>query len=115
MSVWEFREPASAWTHAIGFLLAIPATVILWRESGGDGVARRISALIYGLSLMLCYGASTLYHGIQVPADRLGPFVRLDSVGIFALIAGSYTPLAWTLMRGPWRIWTLSTVWATAG
>ena len=45
---------------------------------------------------------------------RLAVFVRLDSVGIFALIAGSYTPLAWNLMRGRWRVGTLATVWGTA-
>jgi hemolysin III len=40
--------------------------------------------------------------------------MRIDSVGIFALIAGSYTPLAWNLMRGRWRAWTLIAVWGTA-
>jgi hemolysin III len=64
---------------------------------------------------MLCYAGSTLYHGVDRPTDRLGPFVSLDSVGIFALIAGSYTPVAWGLMRGEWRLWTLALVWATAG
>ncbi len=58
--------------------------------------------------------ASTLYHGVQLPDDRLAMFVRLDSVGIFALIAGSYTPLAWNLMRGRWRAFILSAVWGTA-
>lgn len=65
--------------------------------------------------MLMCYGASTLYHGILVPSDRLGPFIRLDSEGIYALIAGSYTPLAWNLMRGRWRVGTLAVVWGTAG
>ena len=115
MSAWDFREPVSAWTHAAGFLLAFPALVILWRESRGGEVGRRASALIYGLSLMICYGASTLYHGVRVPTDELDRFLRLDRAGVFALIAGSYTPVAWTLMRGSLRAWTLAIVWSTAG
>ena len=113
MHTWFFREPASTWTHLAGLLLALPGTVILWRRGGGD-LGKRISLLVYGLCLISCYAASTLYHGVRLPPDRLAVFVRLDSIGIFALIAGSYTPLAWNLMRGRWRIWTLATVWGTA-
>jgi hemolysin III len=108
-----FREPASSWTHFAGLMVAIPGVVLLVRRSGGD-LGKRISLLIYGACLIACYAASTLYHGIQVKTSQLAPFVRLDSVGIFALIAGSYTPLAWNLMRGRWRLWTLLSVWATA-
>jgi hemolysin III len=114
MYALPFREPASAWSHFAGLVLAAPGLVVLWRASVGD-LGKRISLVIYALTLALCYGASTLYHGIRLPADRLAPYIRLDSVGIFALIAGSYTPLAWNLMRGRWRAWTLATVWGTAG
>lgn len=114
MDQWFFREPASVWTHLAGLLLTLPGTLILLRRGGGD-LGKWISLLIYGASLIFCYAASTLYHGVQVSNDQLAPFIRLDSMGIFALIAGSYTPLAWNLMRGQWRLWTLSTVWATAG
>ena len=115
MNPLDFREPASAWTHLAGLILALPGTWILWRRSRGDDPGKRLSLLIYGFCLALCYGASTLYHGVRVPTDRLGPFIRLDSVGIFALIAGTYTPVAWTLMTGRWRSWTLAGVWGTAG
>jgi hemolysin III len=114
MNAFDLREPVSAWTHFAGLLLAIPGTLLLLRRSGGD-LGKRLSLLVYGLGLILCYAASTLYHGVQLPADRVAVFARLDSVGIFALIAGSYTPLAWNLMRGRWRWWTLSAVWGTAG
>ncbi len=113
MHTWFFREPASTWTHLAGLLIALPGTVLLWRRGGGDP-GRRVSLLVYGLSLVSCYAASTLYHGVRLPPDRLDVFVRLDSIGIFALIAGSYTPLAWNLMRGRWRVWTLATVWGAA-
>src|SRR4051812_37992806 len=109
MHVWNLREPFSAWSHCAALMLSVPGTWLLWRRSVGD-LGKRISLLVYGLGLISCYAASTLYHAVQLPPDRLEGFIRLDSAGIFALIAGSYTPLAWNLMRGRWRIWTLSAV-----
>jgi hemolysin III len=113
MDLVGLREPVSAWSHGVGLLLALPGTLLLWRCSGGDP-GKRLSLLVYGLSLAFCYAASTLYHGVRLPADRVGAFARLDGVGIFALIAGSYTPPAWCLLRGRWRWWTLTTVWGVA-
>jgi hemolysin III len=104
----------SAWTHVAGFVLALPGTLILWRRGGGD-VGKQLSLLVYGFCLAACYGASTLYHGVRVPAASLALFVRLDSVGIFLLIAGTYTPMAWNLLRGRWRAWTLALVWGGTG
>jgi hemolysin III len=112
MDVLPLREPVSAWTHCAALVLALPGTLVLWRRSGDLG--KRLSLLVYGLGLISCYAASTLYHGVRLPADRLAAFARLDGAGTFALIAGSYTPLAWVLMRGRWRMGTLAAVWGTA-
>jgi hemolysin III len=105
MSFLDFREPVSAWTHCAGVLLALPATILLWRRTGGQ-TGKRLALLIYGLTLAFCYLASTLFHGVR------GSDASIN--GIFALIAGSYTPLAWCLLRGQWRRWTLVAVWTVA-
>jgi hemolysin III len=114
MSFLDFREPVSAWSHCAGLLLAVPGTLMLWRRSAGGGT-KRLTLLVYGLTLAFCYLASTLYHGVRVSAAGVAMYDRLDRVGIFALIAGSYTPLAWCLLRGHWRRWTLLLVWGVAG
>jgi hemolysin III len=114
MNFLDLREPVSAWSHFAGALLALPGTFLLWRRSAGEP-AKRLALLVYGLTLAFCYAASTLYHGVRLPAARVAAFARLDSIGIFALIAGSYTPLAWCLLRGRWRRWTLVLVWSVAG
>jgi hemolysin III len=113
MDCFSFREPASAWTHCIGMLLAIAGTALLWRRASGD-LAKQLSLLVYGLSLIACYAASTLHHGLRVADARVAELNRLDRAGIFLLIAGTYTPLAWNLMRGRWRRWTLSVAWLVA-
>lgn len=114
MNFFDLREPVSAWTHCAGLLLALPGTLFLWRRSRGRHPARRLSLLIFGLSLAFCYAASTLYHGLDLPPERLAALDRLDRIGIFLLIAGSYTPLAGNLLRGWWRRATLATVWIVA-
>jgi hemolysin III len=113
MDFLDLREPVSAWSHCAGLFLALPGTYLLWRRSAGDR-AKRLSVLVYGLTLAFCYSASTLYHGVRLPATQIAAFARLDGVGIFALIAGSYTPIAVCLLRGRWRRWTLALVWGVA-
>jgi len=114
MHALDFREPASTWTHLVGLILSVIGTMVLWQRSRGEP-GKRISLMVYGICLIACYAASALYHGVRLPDDRLALFIRLDSAGIFALIAGSYTPLAWNLMRGRWRSRTLAAIWGTAG
>jgi hemolysin III len=114
MTYLDFREPVSAWTHGGGLLLSIPATALLWRRSAGDP-ARRFSLLVFGLSLALCYCGSTLFHAMRLGSDGLYWLDALDHIGIFILIAGSYTPVAWNLLHGRLRWGTLVSAWLAAG
>jgi hemolysin III len=113
MNFLDFREPVSAWSHCAGVVLALAGTILLWRRSSGEPI-KRLMLVVYGLTLAFCYSASTLYHGMRLPAAGIAALDRLDRVGVYALIAGSYTPLAWCLLRGHWRRWTLATVWTVA-
>src|SRR5271157_4352776 len=94
MGILDLREPVSAWSHCAGLMLAFPGTLLLWRRSAGDR-GKQLALLVYGLSLAFCYSASTLYHGVRLPAARIAAFARLDGVGIFALIAAGrhFSPL----------------------
>ena len=113
MDFFNFREPVSAWTHCAGLFLALPGTFLLWRRARGDA-GKRLSLLVYGLSLASCYAASTLFHGIRTTGVGISALDRLDRAGIFMLIAGTYTPLAWNLMRPRWKWGTLSIAWLLA-
>jgi hemolysin III len=113
MDYLAFREPFSAWTHFIWMLLAIPGTWLLWQRGRGDR-PKQISLLIFGLGLVLCYGGSTLFHGIRVASRFIETFEAADHVGIFLLIAGSYTAVTFALLRGFWRWGSLILVWSFA-
>jgi hemolysin III len=108
-----FREPVSAWTHCSWLLLSIPATILLWRRGDGDP-ARRLSLVVFGVSLAICYLGSTLFHAVRLAPSWIEWFDELDHIGIFILIAGSYTPVAWNLLRGPMKWGTLVTAWIAA-
>lgn len=111
MDFFDLREPVNAWTHGAGMVLAVPGTLYLWRRSRGVRLGKRLSLLVFGFSLMFCYAASMLFHGVRPAGGGLARYDRLDRIGILVLIAGTYTPLAWTLLRGSWRATTLGVVW----
>ncbi len=108
------EEIANSITHGIGAGLSIAALVILVVLASKRGDAWRIvSFSIYGATLILLYLSSTLYHSFVNPKIK-NIFRILDHSAIYLLIAGTYTPVTLTLMRGAWG-WTLfGLAWAIA-
>jgi hemolysin III len=105
----ELRQPVSSLTHASWFLLAIPVTLLLVRQARGDRV-KQIGLLIYGICLTFCYAGSALWHAF--PETPL--LATLDYAGIFALIAGTTTPILLVVLRGGWRWTSLLAIWIVA-
>lgn len=107
-------ELLSTISHLVGAALSLPAAVVLVVGSSLAGDAWRIvGAAVYGSSLLFLYLASTLYHGLRGRAKAV--FKRLDHIGIFLLIAGTYTPIILlTLRHSPWGWPLLGTVWGLA-
>ena len=97
-------------------MIALIGIIVLWQRHQGNR-AKQISLLIYGLSLVFCSACSTLYHGVRLPRDSIRVFALMDHIGIFMLIAGTYTPIAWAFLQGHWRRGVLGLVWfwAAAG
>ena len=109
----DLREPLSAVSHGLGAILAFPGIWILWRRAAGDR-ARQCSLLIFGLALVACYSASAAFHAVLGSSETIITYAVADRVGIYVLIAGTYTPLAWNLLGGAWRSVTLSLAWLAA-
>lgn len=108
-----FREPLSALLHLVGGLLALPGLALLLALSRHDP-ARLVSLLVYGVSLVSLYGASTLLHGLKVSSRFRDWLNRLDHMAIFLLIAGTYTPIVFNLFPYGWRWPVLAAVWGAA-
>jgi len=106
-------ERFNAITHLIGFLLSIAALVILvvFASLQGD-VWKIVSFSIYGATLTVLYGISSMYHSIAGRRKKL--MQRLDHLSIYLLIAGSYTPFTLVSMRGGWGWSIFGIVWGLA-
>lgn len=109
-SVLRSGECANVITHGIGLVLAVVALVYVVLNVKPEF---RIACLIYTITLVLLYLASTLYHSALSIA--LKSFLqKLDHIAIYLLIAGTYTPFC-TIATGGWIGWTiLSIVWTMA-
>ena len=108
------EEIANSLTHGVGAVLAVVGLVVLALASSRHGTARTVvGCVVFGVSLVLLYASSTLYH--SVGNARAKALLRvLDHSAIFLLIAGTYTPFTLVSLRGPWG-WTLfGVVWGLA-
>jgi hemolysin III len=71
------------------------------------------SALIYGMAMVACFGASTAYHaGVNPRVKEV--LRRVDHAAIYLLIAGTYTPFALLTLPTMWGGLLLTVVWALA-
>ena len=108
------REPGSAITHFIGCLMALIAASPLLMKAHGNSI-HLLAMTIFTCSMILLYGASTMYHSIcHVSAKVLRRFRKLDHMMIFVLIAGSYTPVCMIVLGGKKGYTLLAVVWITA-
>ncbi|MDX6745285.1 hemolysin III family protein [Polaribacter sp. PL03] len=86
------EEKLNIWSHAFGLVLSIIAFPFLIIKSlNFDGFWKPTSFIIYGLSLIVLYAASTFYHAATEPKRRRKLNI-FDHAAIYVLIAGSYTP-----------------------
>jgi hemolysin III len=108
------EEIANSITHGIGAFLSIVALIILIIVAGRYGdIWHLVNFSIYGSTLILLYLSSTLYHSFTNPKVK-NLFARFDHISIFLLIAGTYTPILLTSLRGLWG-WTLfGIIWSVA-
>lgn len=106
-------ERFNAWTHLVGAALASVGAIWLLVLAALDGSpAKIVSVAIYGLSLILLYSISTLYHSLRGRAKVV--MRKLDHLSIYLLIAGSYTPFCLVTLADAWG-WTLfGIVWGLA-
>lgn len=108
------EEKLNIWSHAFGIFLSIIALVLLIiKAMQQDNIWMMISFPIFGVSLILLYLASTLYHASKEPQKRFKLKV-FDHAAIYVLIAGSYTPFTLVSLNGETGWLIFSMVWVMA-
>lgn len=111
-SVTDREERLNSITGAIGLIASVIALAMLV-DTPTSSLTLQLSAVIYGLTLVASYGATTVYHSAKCHV-RKTRWRLLDHCATYALIAGSYTPFAIAVGgRLGWSV--LVAVWVLAG
>ena len=100
--------------HVVGIvasLVALPVLVLTAHRTGDPWLL--LGGLTFGLSALLMFSTSSLYHAAKNPATRQR-LRRIDHAAIYLLIAGTYTPFTLGALRGSWG-WSLAAIiWTLA-
>ncbi len=108
----RIREPLNSMTHLLGAVLSLAGLVFLIVKSVNEGgIADLIGGIIFGLSLILLYTASSVYHWV-ISTDKVIRILRkIDHCMIYVLIAGTYTPVCLLTLSGKLGIGLLISIW----
>lgn len=108
------EELLNAISHGLGALFGIVGTVLCIVKAANTGDPWRIvSGSIFGVTVLLLYLMSCLYHALKVNmAKRV--FRVIDHCTIFLLIAGTYTPFTLVTLRGTIGWVLFGIVWGMA-
>lgn len=118
MNIFEghkMREPVSGLTHLLGFFLSVVGLILLlYRAVTLDNPTAIIAFSIYGISLILLYLASSLYHLVPGSPSEIKSLRKFDHTMIYVLIAGTYTPLILLALTGYWKWGSITIIWTLA-
>ena len=94
------EERWNAITHGFGILLAVIGFIAMWNQRTPGSELISFAILVYSISLIILFTASTLYHSVSNQKFKAKLRI-LDHISIYYLIAGTYTPVALiTLLEG---------------
>ncbi len=114
LSKLSIEELANTITHGFGLFLSVIGFAVLVVLAGlnGDRLSM-IGCVVYGLSLVILYTASTMYHSATLPRYKKTLQI-LDHCCIYLLIAGSYTPFGIVIAGDLFGRGLLAAFWAIA-
>ena len=104
------EEVGNAVTHGIGALAGIAGLVLLLVKS--DTGIKAVSSVIYGTCLILMFLMSCLYHAFRWGSGVKRLWRRVDYIGIYLLIGGTFTPLWLLYWGGGWGTALCAVQWA---
>lgn len=112
----DYREEEfwNVLTHGLGTILSLVGLfVLIYFASQSGSPMDLICAVVFGLSMVLLYLASTIYHAVSNKKRKL-IFQKLDHLCIYILIAGTYTPIALLGLKGAWGWSIFGSIWGMA-
>ena len=113
----EKEEKLNVLTHAFGLLMSsIGLPFLLLKSLQYNGFWKPLSIIIFGISLVILYAASTFYHASKDPKIRRKLNI-FDHAAIYVLIAGTYSPFTIIVLEGSlgWIIFGCTWAFALVG
>ena len=111
----KLKDPGSAITHFIAMAAALVFSVpLLYKAAMGGNSLALPAMIIFIVSMIALYTASTLYHSLNISEKINLVLRRIDHGMIFMLIAGSYTPVCLLVLNRREGIPLLILIWAVA-
>jgi hemolysin III len=111
----KIKDPVSGFTHLAWAVASIVGLVFLVIGAATKATSWEVvSFTIFGASLILLYTFSSLYHLCNVSEKATKILRKFDHIMIYILIAGTYTPICLSPMRGPWGWSIFGVVWGLA-
>lgn len=109
-----FEEKLNAWTHGVGAILGVVGLALLISYGEHKTDWSLMSVIIYGVSIIVLFSASTIYHSVS--GEKQKHYFRIiDHISIYLLIAGTYTPVTLIALHNSLGWPLFWTVWAIAG
>ena len=103
-------ESVSFYTHFFGVFIFLLGTIYLIYKT--KSIDLNIVSMIYGISNMILFLASSLYHANKKSEDEVSLWRKLDHTAIFIMIAGTYTPIIYVYLTGYWRLSIITIQWS---
>lgn len=105
-------EKWNVYTHGFGAVMSLLGSVLLFNHLNEVDTTTTLALLIYGFSMVFLFSASAIYHGV-LPRQQAF-WQKIDHIGIYFLIAGTYTPVTLTILKDSSGLYLLAGVWSIA-
>ncbi len=105
-------EKWNVYTHGFGAVMSLLGSVLLFNHLNEVDTTTTLALLIYGFSMVFLFSASAIYHGVLPKQQAF--WQKIDHIGIYFLIAGTYTPVTLTILKDSSGLYLLAGVWSIA-
>lgn len=105
-------EKWNVYTHGFGAVMSLLSSVLLFNHLNEVDTTTTLALLIYGFSMVFLFSASAIYHGVLPKQQAF--WQKIDHIGIYFLIAGTYTPVTLTILKDSSGLYLLAGVWSIA-
>jgi hemolysin III len=108
------QELFNFYSHLAGMIAAVIGTIYLAMVASRSA-SGLVTALIYGISVVFLFSASSLYHAFKKKDNELSFWRRLDRLAIFFMIAGTFTPICYFYLDGAYKWSMIAFQWSLVG